>query len=100
MRDIMVLSLIGLMLSGCAVIDWIRPDPVIKHEVIEVKVPVVMKAKPPEVLTVPLKLDLPVFVAPTSEGASSALTVQGEAKMKRLLVDLHDKERAWREWSK
>lgn len=100
MRKILLLLLVGWFLSGCAMIDWIRPDPIIKHEVIEVKVPVIMKAKPPTVLTMPLKFDLPRFIDPTSEGASSCLNEQGEAKTKRILLNLHDRLRGWNEWSR
>lgn len=99
MKRIMLVG-IGLMLSGCAVVDWIRPEPIIKYETIEVKVPIYMKPTPPGILLKPPEFVLPAFVGPGSEWASSALTVQGEAKLKRILLNLHDRDKAWREWSK
>ena len=96
MKKILMLFPVVLMLSGCA---WLRPDPIIKYETIEVKIPIYMKPTPPAVLTMPLKFDLSVFISPTSEGASSALSVQGEKELKRLLLNLHDRERAWRTWA-
>jgi hypothetical protein len=95
-----LLVVIALMLYGCAVIDWIRPEPIIKYETIEIKVPIYMKPTPPDILLKPPEFVLPVFVGPRSEWASSALTVQGEAKLKRILLNLYDREKAWREWSR
>ena len=99
MKKILIVPIL-LLLSGCAVVDWLRPEPIVKYEIVEVKIPIYMKQEPPAILTKAQNYILPVFVAPTSEGASSALTVQGEAELKRVLLNLHDRDKAWREWSK
>jgi len=94
MKKIIVLF---LLLSGCS---WFRPDPIIKTNTVEVKVPVIVKATPPDFLLMPQKYDLPQFQPPMTEGATSCLNPSDEEKMKRILLDLNDRVKAWEEWSK
>lgn len=86
-----------LLVSGCS---WMRPEPIIQTKTVEVKIPVYLKAEPPEFLLNRQKHDLPDFHPPTTEGVLSCLNVTGEEKMKRLLIYLDDRERAWLNWAK
>jgi len=84
----LVLAAALFSLHGCA------------HEsVIEVKVPVAVKAEPPAELRAPLDFArLPVFVRPDDPKATSGLTEEGERSLKRLLLDLFMRVRAWEAW--
>jgi hypothetical protein len=87
------LLILILLMVGCA-----KPDPIIRYHTIEVKVPVQIKAEPPEALRTPPLLEAPTFVPPSDPAASSALTKEGEQQLKRLLLQLRNRERAWRAW--
>lgn len=66
---------------------------------VEVKVPVPVKARAPDELRQPVKTGpLPVFVAPADPKATSALTPEGEKRLKRLLLELQTRIRAWEAW--
>ncbi len=82
-----------LLLAACA-----QPEPIVRYHTVEVKVPVQVKAVPPEILRTPPSLEAPKFVPPSSPDASSALTKNGEQQLKRLLLQLRNRERAWRAW--
>ena len=86
--------LLMVSLSGCA-----AKDPLIKYEVLEVKVPVEVMATPPAELLAPIAVATPVFISPSDPEASSALSKDNEEKLKRLILDYHDRELAWRSWS-
>lgn len=92
-----ILWFVVMLLSGCS---WLRPAPIIQTKTIEVKVPVYLKAEVPEFLQNRQKFDLPAFKVPGSEGMSSCLNLDGEAKLKHLMIELEDRERAWQEFTK
>jgi hypothetical protein len=100
MKKNLLIFLAVVVLQGCSMIDWMRPEPIVKHEMVEVKVPVYIKQAPPAILTMPLKSVFPRFIDPRSSGASSALDIQGEQELKLLLIELTDRQRAWKAWSK
>ena len=93
-RTIFVI-LICFLLSGC-----FSCEPLIVREPVEVKVPVPVKAKPHKTLLTDISvMPLPVFVLPSDKNASSALTPEGETRLKKLLVKLKMRIEAWREWA-
>ena len=94
MKAWLSLIVIVFLSIGCAV----KP-PVIKYEVVEVKVPIQVKAQAPAELMVDLNIIPPVFIEPSNPKASSALSPEGEKNLKRLLIDYHDRELAWRTWA-
>lgn len=70
-------------------------------QTVEVQVPVAVKAEPPPELREPLDFSrLPTFVPPDDPKATSALTDEGERSLKRLLLDLLMRVRAWEAWGK
>lgn len=75
------------------------PTIVTKIETVEVRVPVPVKAEPPAELLAPLKVPLPVFVAPSDPNASSALTAEGERLLRALLEELLAAIESWRTWA-
>lgn len=93
MKKIMIIILV--VVSGCS---WLRPEPIIQTKTIEVKVPVYLKAEAPDFLLKRQKYDLPDFHHPSDVGVSSCLNTAGEEKLKRLLIDLDDRLRAWIAW--
>lgn len=95
------LCVLGLAL---AVVDCgakkVPPTVVRIVEPVEVKVPIpVMRVAPPELLT-PVTPTLPVFVAPTDQDASSALTAEGERLLRALINDLLTRIAAWEAWAR
>jgi len=93
MGRVALLLVVVLSLSGCA-----RPEPIVRYRAVEVKVPVQVRPEPPEVLrSLPL-LEVPSFISPSDPAASSALSREGEQQLKRLLLQLRNRERAWRAW--
>lgn len=66
---------------------------------VEVQVPVPVKATPPPELLAAITPPLPVFVAPSSPDASSALTVEGERMLRGLIEDLLQRLNAWKAWA-
>jgi len=65
-----------------------------------VDVPVAIRVAPPaELLAAPVGVPLPVFVAPTDPAASSALTAEGERRLRVLLNDLLTRIAAWKAWA-
>jgi len=71
----------------------VQPTIVREVQVVEVKVPVPTVIQPPPELLQPIKIPLPVFVAPSDPKASSALTAEGERLLRGMLEELA----AWRE---
>lgn len=99
MRKVILLLFVScllamVLLSGCA-----TKDPLIKYEVIEVMVPIEVMATPPAELLAPIEVATPVFISPADPEASSALSVDNEERLKRLILDYYDRELAWRAWS-
>ncbi len=89
---------LALMFALVAIVPACAGKP--RVELIEVKVPVPIKAQPPEELRAPLPSDpLPDFVPPTHAGASSALTPEGEQRLKGLILDLWVRLKAWEAWA-
>jgi len=87
---LILLLLVFALLVGCTT------PPVTK----EVKVPVAVRAMPPAELLAPVSTDpLPVFVKPTDANATSALTPQGERRLKQLLLELFTRTLAWEAWA-
>lgn len=83
-----------LLLVGCS-----AREPLIKYELVEVKVPIQVKAVPPAKLIEPLVAPPPVFISPADPAASSALSREGEENLKRWLLMLHDRQIAWKIWA-
>jgi hypothetical protein len=83
-----------LVLVGCAV-----KEPIVKYEMVEVKVPVVVRAVAPPELLARVNAERPVFISPQDPTASSALDPAGEALLKRLLITLTDKHKGWVAWA-
>lgn len=80
--------LLLLALAGCA-----TPPPR------DVLIPVAVSATPPAELRAPMDFSrLPVFVSPADPKATSGLTEEGERDIKRLLIDLLARVRAWESW--
>ncbi len=77
-------------LTGCAAVS---------PETVTVEVPVAVRAAPPAELTAPLAAAAPVFVAPADAAATSALTPEGERRLRQLLHELLARLRAWAAWA-
>ena len=90
-----ILIIVLMVSSGCS---WLRPEPIIQTKTIQIKVPVYLKAEPPEFLLSRQKYVLPDFHSPMDKGMSSCLDTAGEEKLKRLMIDLDDRLRAWKAW--
>jgi hypothetical protein len=71
----------------------------VSPETVTVEVPVATRATPPAELTAPLDAAPPVFVAPTDAQATSALTPEGERRLRALLEELLARLRAWAAWA-
>lgn len=67
---------------------------------VTVEVPVPVKAQPPAELLTAQTFPLPIFIAPSDPGASSALTAEGERLLRGLIEELLAKLRAWEAWAK
>ena len=79
-----------LLPAGCASVS---------QETVTVEVPVAVRAAPPAELTAPLAAPAPVFVAPADPAATSALTPEGERRLRQLLHELLTRVRAWAAWA-
>ena len=82
------------LLAGCS-----AKEPLIKYEMIEVKVPIQVMPEAPTELLEPIIAGPPIFISPADPEASSGLSREGEEKLKRLLLEYYDRELAWRSWS-
>lgn len=75
------------------------PAPIIKREVVTVEVPVQIKTKlPPEIVN-GSGVDLPEFVTPGDPAATSALTAEGERRLKVMLLIFKDLRTAVKQWN-
>jgi len=97
MRIIMVGILFLLIVQGCT---FFNRKPVVQIRIVEVKVPVQVKATPPPELLVPLYPEIPVFILPSDDSATSCLSDVGQDRQKRLIILLTDHLRAWRLWGR
>lgn len=88
----MSLMLASLAVAGC------ESAPVVK-EPVEVRVPVPVRAEPPEELKNTFHVDhLPEFVSPSEPDASSALDAENEQWLKIMLIKMKTRIRAWEAW--
>ncbi len=90
-----------VLLTGCATTCPVV-EPVRIMQPVEVRVPVPSSRRaPPELLEPlqPLQVELPAFVSPAAHAASSALTAEGEQRLKALLVLLRARIAAWEAWA-
>lgn len=86
-----------LALAGCSA-DTARSVRVV--ETVRVEIPVAVRREPPAELLEPYRPGaLPGFVSPSDPAASSALTPEGERRLRLLILDLVTRETAWREWA-
>lgn len=85
-----LLLLTLFVLAGCTTVS---------PETVTVEVPVAVRAAPPVELTAPLAAPAPVFVAPADAQATSALTPEGERRLRQLLHELLTRVRAWAAWA-
>jgi len=88
-----------VLLCGCGARTVPPPQIVKMVETVEVKVPVPVVRVPPPELLAPLHPPLPLFVAPESPDASSALTAEGERLLRGLIEELLTRIEAWRTWA-
>lgn len=88
---------LGVCAAGCATCPVV--DPVRIVQPVEVRVPVPVTRRPPPELLEPLRTELPEFVTPASPAASSALTPEGERRLRALLVLLRARVKAWEAWA-
>lgn len=97
-RFIVILTT-ALLVAGCE--SNPTRDAVCEVQVVEVKVPVPVRMTPtPELLAAPQFADgLPVWLEPTDPQASSALTREGETRLRLQLQEMQDRDEAWREWA-
>jgi hypothetical protein len=94
--NLAVLLLI-LLLAGCGSAET-RPARVV--ETVEVKVPVPVRAEPPGELMAPYVPEaLPTWISPADPEATSALSREGEQRLKLLLHDMKTRLDAWRAWA-
>jgi hypothetical protein len=78
----------------------VQPTIVRVVETVEVKIPVPVKAAPPAELLLAVRVfPLPVFVAPADPLASSALTADGERRLRGLIEELLAQLAAWKAWA-
>ncbi len=94
-----VIAILALLLAGCG--STPTREPVCEVEIVEVKVPVPVRAEPPAELMGPLVLDdpLPVWLAPSAPGATSALDGEGEIRLRMIIHRLLGEIEAWLEWA-
>ena len=90
------LMLLALALAGCA---GAPVAPVVRT--VEVKVPVPVRREPLPELMAPYRPAAPlVFVAPGDPKATSALTPEGEKRLRDILEDFLARDRAWQAWAR
>lgn len=91
------MSAAAVLLWGCA---GARPGEVRRTEILRVHKPVPVRAEAPPELLAPFEPgELPEFVSPQDPAASSALTPEGEARLKRLVLELLSRFEALRAWA-
>jgi len=93
----MVLGLLTMLYTcfGCA-----TPEAVHHATIVDNLVPVPVHREPPPALLVPVDGGpLPEFVAPTDPAATSALTPEGERRLKEWLLALRERVDSWRAWA-
>lgn len=88
---------LGICVAGCATCPVVEPVRIVQP--VEVRVPVPVVRRPPPELLEPLRAELPEFVPPAAPAASSALTPEGERRLRALLVLLRARVRAWEAWA-
>lgn len=91
----MILLCLGL-LPGCTLLCG---EPRVVTRTVEVQVPVPVRADAPAELTAPPDLPMPAFVLPAHPDATSAVTAEGETRLRGMLLELFARERAWRAWA-
>lgn len=80
---------------GCA-----APAAVHHATIVDNLVPVPVHREPPAALLSPVDGGpLPEFVAPTDPAASSALTAEGERRLREWLLALRERVDSWRAWA-
>lgn len=96
----LVIVALVLLLAACGKTPpVVAPTIVEVIKTVEVKIPIQVKAEPPPELLAPIKIPLPVFVAPSDAETSSALTVEGERLLRGLIEDLLQRLAAWKAWA-
>lgn len=88
---------LGIFAAGCATCPVVEPMRILQP--VEVQVPVPIVRRPPPELLEPLRAELPEFVSPAAPAASSALTPEGERRLRALLVLLKARVKAWEAWA-
>ncbi len=90
-------ALVLLIAAGCASDQ--PPRTITLTETIEVKVPVPVRADVPDALTARIDVPTPSFVSPTDPAATSALTAEGEQRLRSLLIVLKGRIDALKAWA-
>lgn len=92
----LMVAVAAVALSACGP----RPDRVIVHDTVEVRVPVYMRLQPPaELARQYVPGELPEFISPLDSGAAVALSSDGARGLRALLRDLMARDDAWRAWA-
>lgn len=84
-----------VLLAGCCP----DPEPIIQRETITVEVPVQIKTRLPPEIVDGVEVELPEFVQPADPAATSALTAEGERRLKTLLLTVANLRAAVRAWN-
>ena len=88
-----------IVLAACETLP--PPEPIRIIETVKVEVPVPVKIEPPRELMEPFTFEsLPVFVSPADPAATSALTADGERRLRLLIFDLLGRLGAWQTWAR
>lgn len=75
------------------------PDPIVQREMVTVEVPVLTKSRLPPAIVDGVEVALPEFIAPCDPVATSALTEEGERRLKTMLLTIMNLRTAVREWN-
>lgn len=92
-------NLLALMALAALAACADRPEPLQVIQPVRVEVPVPVRTAPPAELLEAYSVELPVFISPTDQGASSALTPVGERSLKSMINGLVTRLQAWEAWA-
>jgi hypothetical protein len=93
----LALAIALITLQGCTrAVEPVQPP----AQPYEVKVPVLVKATPPDSLALPyVPTEFPTFVNPDAPGVVYGLTKEGWERLQTILRTLHTRDQAWRSWA-
>ena len=98
---IILLLIVVIITTGCCpTVKQPDPDIIIKREIVNIDVPIYVKAPLPPEITNLVTVEVPKFIAPTDKNAVVALDIDNLIKLKTLLLLLKDYRNATIEWSR